>query len=138
MRKRKIPEKRKKGRETNTGMIKEQQEKVRKFDEARGWSDSWNLKDLMLNITEEVGEAWNLVKWIDEEKQKKVVGEKKGEVSDFIGDTMFLLLKIANQTKVDADQALNNTLDEYEKRMPPETMKKVGHANRLAGGVDNK
>ena len=48
------------------------------------------------------------------------------------------MLKIANQTKVDADKALNNTLDEYEKRMPPEVMKKVGHANRLAGGVDNK
>ncbi len=118
--------------------IKESQNKIKMFDEARGWEDSWDLKDLMLNITEEVGELWNLVKWIDEEKQKKVVEEKKKEVSDFIGDTLFLLLKIANQTKVDAEKALNNTLDEYEKRMPPEIMKKVGHANRLAGGVDNK
>ena len=108
------------------------------FDEARGWSNSWDLKDLMLNITEEVGELWELIKWINEEKQKKVVEEKKEEVSDFIGDTMFLLLKIANQTKVDAEKALNNTLDEYEKRMPPEVMKKVGHANKLAGGIDNK
>ena len=118
--------------------IKESQNKIKMFDEVRGWSDSWNLKDLMLNITEEVGEAWNLIKWIDKEKQKKVIEEKKKEVSDFIGDTLFLLLKIANQTKVDAEKALNNTLDEYEKRMPPEVMKKVGHANRLAGGVDNK
>ena len=118
--------------------IKESQNKIKMFDEARGWENSWNLKDLALNITEEVGELWSLVKWIDEEKQKKVVEEKKEEVSDFIGDTLFLLLKIANQTKVDADKALNNTLDEYEKRMPPEIMKKVGHANKLAGGVDNK
>src|SRR3989338_7530070 len=29
------------------------------------------------------------------------------------------LLKIANQSKVDVEQALQNTLDEYEKRMPP-------------------
>ncbi len=108
------------------------------FDEARGWGNSWDLKDLMLNITEEVGETWNLVKWIDEEKQKKIIEEKKEQVSDFIGDTLFLLLKIANQTKVDADKALNNTLNEYEKRMPPEIMKKVGHANKLAGGIDNK
>jgi NTP pyrophosphatase (non-canonical NTP hydrolase) len=116
----------------------EQQEKIRQFDEARGWGNSWDLKDLMLNITEETGELWTLVKWIDEEKQKKVIEEKKEEVSDFIGDTLFLLLKIANQTKVDAEKALNNTLNEYEKRMPPEVMKKVGHANKLAGGVDNK
>jgi|TARA_Y100000310_G_scaffold93516_1_gene90994 NTP pyrophosphatase (non-canonical NTP hydrolase) len=118
--------------------IKESQNKIRIFDEARGWSNHWNLKDLALNITEEVGELWSLIKWIDEEKQKKVVESKKEEVSDFIGDTLFLLLKIANQTKIDAELALNNTLEEYEKRMPSEVMKKVGHANRLAGGVDNK
>lgn len=119
-------------------MMKEQQEKIRKFDEARGWNDSWDLKDLMLNITEEVGELWDLVKWIGDEKQKKVVEENREKVSDFIGDTMFLLLKIANQTKVDAEKSLENTLKEYEKRMPPEVMKKVGHANKLAGGIDNK
>ena len=118
--------------------IKESQNKIKIFDEARGWENSWNLKDLALNITEEVGELWSLIKWIDEEKQKKVVEEKKEEVSDFIGDTLFLLLKIANQTKVDAEKALNDTLNGYEKRMPPEVMKKVKHANPLAGGVDDK
>jgi len=118
--------------------IKDAQNIIRGFDEARGWGDHWSLKDLMLNITEETGELWNLVKWVDEEKQKKIIEEKKGEVSDFIGDTMFLLLKIANQTKIDAENGLVNTLKEYEKRMPPEVMKKVGHANKLAGGVDNK
>ena len=118
--------------------IEEAQNKIKEFDEARGWGNHWNLKDLMLNITEETGELWNLVKWIDEEKQKRVIEEKKEEVSDFLGDTMFLLLKIANQTKVDAETGLANTLKEYEKRMPPEVMKKVGHANKLAGGVDDK
>jgi len=118
--------------------IKEAQDKIKEFDIARGWSADWNLKDLMLNVGEEVGELWTLVKWIDEEKQKKVVKEKIEEVSDFIGDTLFLILKIANQTGVDAKQALENTLQEYEKRMPSELMKKIGHANKLAGGVDNK
>jgi NTP pyrophosphatase (non-canonical NTP hydrolase) len=118
--------------------IKEAQDKIKMFDEARNWHNQWNLKDLSLNITEEVGELWNLIKWVDEEKQKQITKEKKEEVSDFIGDTLFLLLKIANQTNVDAAQSLLNTLNEYEKRMPPEVMKKVGHANKLAGGVDNK
>ncbi len=118
--------------------IKAAQNKIMEFDKARGWSDHWNLKDLSLNITEEVGEFWNLIKWIDDEKQKKVVRENKDEVSDFIGDTLFLVLKIANQTDVDADKSLQNTLDEYEKRMPSDKMKEVGHANKLAGGIDNK
>jgi hypothetical protein len=51
--------------------ILEAQAKIKEFDEARGWQDSWDLKDLSLNITEEVGEFWNLIKWIDDEKQKK-------------------------------------------------------------------
>ena len=118
--------------------IKELQDKIKEFDTARGWEDNWNIKDLLLNITEEGGELWELIKWVDDEKQKQVLNEKKHEVSDYIGDTLFLLLKIANQTKVDAENALNNTLEEYEKRMPPEVMRKVKHANKLAGGVDDK
>ena len=71
--------------------IKEAQNKIKEFDDARGWSNSWDLKDLMLNINEEVGEFWSLVKWIDEEKQKEIIEGKKIEVEDFLGDTLFLL-----------------------------------------------
>jgi len=118
--------------------IKEAQEKIKEFDKARGWENAWNIKDLLLNITEEGGEVWNLIKWIDDEKQRQIVEGKKEEVSDYIGDTLFLLLKIANQTGVDSEKALQNTLEEYEKRMPPEKMRAVKHANKLAGGIDNK
>ena len=118
--------------------IKQAQEKIREFDKARGWENNWDIKDLALNITEEVGEFWNLIKWIGEEKQKEIINNKKQEASDFIGDTLFLILKLANQMKIDSAQSLQDTLDEYEKRMPSEKMKEVGHANKLAGGVDNK
>lgn len=118
--------------------INEAQEKIRTFDEERGWKDNWNLKDLSLNITEEIGEFWNLIKWVDEEKQKNIINENKDKTSDFIGDTLFLILKIANQAKIDAEKSLEETLKEYKKRMPAEKMKEVGHANRLAGGIDNK
>jgi len=118
--------------------IKEAQNKIMAFDEARGWENGWDIKDLLLNITEEGGEVWNLIKWIEDDKQRKVIEENKAEVKDYIGDTLFLLLKIANQTDVDAADALNETLEGYEKRMPPEIMKKLGHANNLAGGHDIK
>jgi len=118
--------------------IKEAQEKIKEFDKERGWHTHWNVKDLLLNITEEGGELWDLIKWVDEEKQKQIVNEKEKEVSDYVGDTLFLLLKLANQTGVDAEQGLLDVLEEYEKRMPPEKMKQVGHANKLAGGHDNK
>ncbi len=118
--------------------IKELQDKIKEFDTARGWKDNWNIKDLLLNITEEGGELWDLIKWVDDEKQKQIISEKKEEVLNYIGDTLFLLLKIANQTKVDSEKALQDTLQEYEKRMPADKMKEVKHANKLAGGVDDK
>ena len=118
--------------------IKEAQDKIKEFDASRGWENSWNIKDLLLNITEEGGELWNLVKWIDDEKQKEVINSKKEDASDYVGDTIFLILKLANQMGVDAEKALQDTLEEYEKRMPSEVMKNVGHANKLAGGVDDK
>ena len=71
--------------------IKEAQDKIKEFDTARGWENHWNVKDLLLNITEEGGEAWNLIKWVDEDKQKEILKEKSDEISDYIGDTIFLL-----------------------------------------------
>lgn len=118
--------------------IKEAQDKIEEFDNVRGWSGDWFLKDLSLNITEEVGELWDLIKWVKEEKQREIIKEKKEEASDFIGDTLFLLLKMANKMNIDANKALINTLQEYEKRMPSKKMKEVTHANKLAGGHDNK
>ena len=118
--------------------IKKLQEKIEEFDKARGWENDWNVKDLMLNMNEEIGELWNLIKWIDDEKQKKIVDNHKDEVEDFIGDVLFLIIKIANQTNVDVEKSIQDVLDEYEKRMPPEVMQKFKHANKKAGGYDNK
>ena len=117
--------------------IKKAQEKVKEFDKARGWEDDWQLKDIGLNMVEEVGELWNLIKWIDEDKQREVINQNKDEVKDFIGDSLFLTLKMANKTGIDVEKALKETLKEYEKRMPPEKIKNK-HANKKAGGIDEK
>ncbi|MFH1585777.1 MAG: hypothetical protein ABIB79_03350 [archaeon] len=119
-------------------MVKEFQEKIKKFDKARGWEKDWNIKDLCLNMNEEIGELWHLIKWVEEEKQKEVVKENQEEADNFIGDVLFIILKMANQLGTDAEKELQRVLDEYEKRMPAEKMRKVGHANKLAGGHDNK
>ena len=118
--------------------IREAQDRVRAFDAARGWDESWNVKDLLLNITEEGGELWDLIKWVDDKNQKEIIASNKDEACDYIGDVLHLVLKLANQMGVDATGALNQTLSDYEKRMPADIMKNVGHANKLAGGVDDK
>lgn len=118
--------------------IKKAQEEVKKFDEDRGWKDNWDIKDLLLNITEEGGEMWNLIKWIDEEKQRQIVRENKEEVEDYIGDVFYLILKIANQTGTDVEKSFRRSMEEYYERFPAEKMKKLKHGNKRAGGWDPK
>lgn len=118
--------------------MKKAQKDVKEFDEVRGWKGDWFIKDLSLNLVEEVGELWDMVKWIDEEKQRKIIKENKQEAADFIGDSLFLILKMANKMDVDVEEAFEMTMKDYEKRFPPEKMKKAKHGNKRAGGIDEK
>jgi len=118
--------------------MKEIQDKVKKFNEERDWGKVFEIKDLLLNMNEEIGEFWNVIKWVDAEKQAKLIEENKGEVGNFIGDMQYLMLKIAAICNVDSEKEIIKVLEEYEKRFPIEEIKKVKHANVKAGGVDNK
>ncbi len=115
------------------------QEEIAEFNLKRGWEkDTKYIKDFLLNLCEEATEAWSLIKWLDEEKQKEILKKHKNEYEDFVGDTLFIILKIAWLLDIDSEKSLRNTLDEYEKRFPVDAIQKVKHGNPLAGGVDNK
>lgn len=46
------------------------QEKIKKFNDEREWSSPHTIKDLLLNMNEEIGEFWNIIKWVDTEMQQ--------------------------------------------------------------------
>jgi len=119
------------------GYMRAMQDKVDQFITARAWDHPKEIKDLLLNMNEEIGEFWNLIKWVDWEQQVELVKNNKAEVENFIGDMQFLLLKIAVLCKVDSENATQDVLDEYEKRFPAEQTK-GRHANLKAGGIDLK
>jgi NTP pyrophosphatase (non-canonical NTP hydrolase) len=114
------------------------QEKIKKFNEERDWGKVWEIKDLLLNMNEEIGELWHIIKWIDEEKQKEMIEKYKGEVGNFIGDMQYLLLKIAAICNIDSEEETLKVLEEYEKRFPVDKIKKFKHGNVKAGGIDEK
>jgi len=114
------------------------QDKIKKFNEERNWGKFWEIKDLLLNMNEEIGEFWNIIKWVDEKKQKELIEKNKSEVGIFIGDTAFLILKIAAICDINAEEETEKVLEEYKKRFPLEKIKKAGHANVKAGGIDEK
>lgn len=117
--------------------MQEIQNKVKEFNDKRGWSTPESIKDLLLNMNEEIGEFWNLIKWVDVDKQQRLIKENKGEVENFIGDMLYLVFKIAYLSNIDSKKAIDDVLEEYEKRFPVDKVKGT-HANLKAGGVDLK
>ncbi len=118
--------------------INEAQEWIKKWNEKRDWGKIVETKDLMLNMTEEIGEAWNVIKWIHEEDQlKTVIKENKGEFEDFIGDVLYLTFKLAYILGIDSEKAIKRTMNDYEKRFPEEEVKGK-HGNLRFGGIDKK
>lgn len=113
------------------------QKAVKKFVEGRDWAKPEYTKDVLLNITEEVSEFWNLIKYADTETQLKIIRENKKEVENFIGDLLFIVLKLASQFNIDASAAVKKVLEEHEKRFPVEKVKGK-HNNKRAGGFDGK
>lgn len=121
--------------------IKEIQSEIATFADARKWAETYQVYGVLLNMIEEIGEAWNVVKHLekDEELLKKVISESKPEMEDFIGDIGFLLFKLAHMLNVDVEKALDDRLQEFEDRFPEDFMKANSFAgNRRAGGIDNK
>ena len=115
------------------------QQEVADFNTKRGWDkDTKYLKDFLLNMCEEVGEAWSLIKWVDYETQKEIIEKHKAEFKDFVGDQLFLILKIAWLLDINSEEALQETLAEYEGRFPVDAVLEKKHGNHLAGGIDNK
>ena len=116
--------------------MKESQHKVTKFNIDRDWMNC-DVKDLLLNINEECGEAWNLIKWIGKQEQKELISKQHDQWEDFVGDQLYLIFKIAGLTGVDAQKAFARTMQDYEERFPIEKVK-GGHSNIHAGGHDGK
>jgi NTP pyrophosphatase (non-canonical NTP hydrolase) len=121
--------------------IKEIQEEIGVFADARKWAETYQVYGIMLNMIEEIGEAWNVVKHLekDETLLRKVITESKEEMEDFIGDISFLMFKLAHVLQVDVEKSLTDRLAEFEERFPEDFMKNHSFAgNRRVGGVDNK
>jgi len=117
--------------------MKPTQQYIKEFNDARDWSNPGSMKDLLLNMSEEIGEFWNVIKWVDVETQQRLIKENKGEAENFVGDILYLILKIAYLCDVDGKKAIDDVMAEYEKRFPVH-LSKGNHGNKLAGGVDLK
>ena len=110
------------------------------FAQARNWSSNKTsiVYNMIANISEELGEVWNVIKWIDNDKDLlKISKENHDELKDGIGDLLWCVARLATIFNVDMYEALQMSLEDYEQRFPAEKVKGK-HGNRKLGGVDGK
>ena len=98
--------------------LNEIQEEIKKFNDEREWSTEGSIKDLLLNMNEEIGEFWNIIKWVDVETQTRLIKENKEEVDNFIGDMLYLILKVSYLSGVNPEKTIGEVIEEYKKRFP--------------------
>lgn len=70
---------------------------------------------LMARMTEEVGELARGINHYHGEKQKKD-SEAEKEISEELGDNLFVLITIANALEIDLDEAFQETMRKFQKR----------------------
>ncbi|MDN6731793.1 MAG: nucleotide pyrophosphohydrolase [Atopostipes suicloacalis] len=70
---------------------------------------------IMARMTEEVGELARGINHYHGEKQKKD-SETEKEISEELGDTLFVLITMANALDIDLDQSFQETMEKFQTR----------------------
>ncbi len=93
--------------------IKEAQKQVKEFEEKRGWENNKDLKDIGLNIAEEVGEIVRELSKKQKGYRRKFDKEKLGEeLSDIITRTMI----IAEDNDIDLPKSIIQKFNQIKQR----------------------
>lgn len=70
---------------------------------------------IMARMTEEVGELARGINHYHGEKQKKA-SESEKEIKEELGDTLFVLITMANALDIDLSQSFAETMNKFETR----------------------
>lgn len=116
------------------------QNEVKEFDSKRNWDYFYPL-EIFANLNEEIGEIWQRIAWVSDEKKKDLAIKHKEEIEDNVGDLLFLVFKLANQLGVDCNKGFQNVMNEYNSRFPIEKFQKPNKDENTANkdvGYDPK
>lgn len=99
--------------------------RIRKFRDDRDWLQFHNPKDMASALSIESSELSELFLWKDKKEIKKMLSTKEGkeEVSDEIADILHYLLQLADNLKIDLNEASKNKLEKSAIKYPIEKSK---------------
>lgn len=90
--------------------IKELQDQVVEFRNARDWKQFHNAKDLALSLVLESSEVLEHFQWRNGDEIAERVTKHKEEVADEMADVLWYLLLLSDETGIDLSSALERKL----------------------------
>ncbi len=98
--------------------IKELQDSVIKFRNARDWKKFHNPKDSAISLQLEAAELLEHFQWKNEKEVTNYIKKNKKEIGDELSDVLFWVLLMSHDLKIDLSDAFVNKLEENKKKYP--------------------
>ena len=105
--------------------LSEIQNRIIKFRNERDWAKFHNPKDVALSLSLEASELLELFQWKDEVEQKKLVINKKDEISDELADIFYWVMLMSHDLDIDILKAFDEKMIKNENKYPIEKFKGI-------------
>ncbi len=97
--------------------IKDLEQQIIAFRDARNWKQFHRIKDLMLGLNIEVSELAELFLWKNDDE---VAGVPRQEIADELADIYVFLTYLAHDLEIDLAQAVVQKLEKNQLKYPVE------------------
>ncbi len=98
--------------------IKDLQEKITKFRDARDWKQFHNPKDLAISMLLESAEVLEHFQWKNAQEMEEHLSKHRNDVADELADVFYWILLMSHDLNIDLVKAVNRKMKENEKKYP--------------------
>lgn len=101
----------------------ETMQRIIAFRNDRDWSQFHTLKDLCLGLGIEVAELQEIFLWKSDQQLTEIIEKDKAKIADELADVFVFLTYISHDLGIDLNSAINNKIDQNNKKYPIEKAK---------------
>lgn len=98
--------------------IKDLQNKIIKFRDARNWKQFHNPKDVALSMVLEAGEVMEHFQWKNEEEIKEHINKNKKNIGKELADVLYWVLLLSHDLDIDLKKSVEIKMRENNKKYP--------------------
>lgn len=105
--------------------IKDLQQKILEFRDARDWKQFHNPKDLSLSLVLEAAEVMEHFQWKNLEEITEYVKTNKDDIAEELADVLYWVLLMSVDMDIDVAEAFDKKLKKNAEKYPVEKAKGV-------------